>query len=177
MAFARFRGLALPTIHHWARAAQAPFDAFFAVTPSVAAISRLSSKFPIAANPGVGLGPWGTVNSAGNVREWVWNFTGTRAFALGAAWNDYSTVAISATAVQPLDRSPQNGLRLMQPLDAAPIATDLLAPIDLALDHAVPLKPVSDLEFESMRTQFTFVARAPSHVETTTVAKNEPKRA
>ncbi len=76
-AYARFRGQTLPTIHHWARAAFGPLDPRFNVAPMVAVASQFSASGPVPADREIGLGPWGTFNMAGNVREWALNLTDT----------------------------------------------------------------------------------------------------
>jgi hypothetical protein len=44
VAYARFRHLSLPTIHHWTRAAFGPFEGAFETAPAVAAAAILSLR-------------------------------------------------------------------------------------------------------------------------------------
>ncbi len=83
VAYARFRHLSLPTIHHWTRAAFGPFEGVFETAPAIAAASRFLADGPVEARSEMGLGPWGTWNTAGNACEWVWNFVGAQAAVLG----------------------------------------------------------------------------------------------
>jgi DNA-binding winged helix-turn-helix (wHTH) protein len=141
MAYARFRGAMLPTIHHWMRAAQSPVDYIFNTSAAIAFTSRFSSDGPIAATTEAGFGPWGTLHMAGNVREWVLNLAGDTALALGGAWDDYPTSIGWAYAISPLSREPQNGLRLMPPPEELP--PELLEPTTLLYDELPPPRPPS----------------------------------
>lgn len=156
VAYARFRGRMLPTIHHWARAAFAPYEAIFGTAPPVALASHFSATAPVSAETDVGVGPWGTFNTAGNVREWVWNFAGNDALAMGGAWSDYPAQYLAAYTTQPMQRLPQHGVRLMSVLGDAPIDAALLQPIRLINDDPrVHREPVSDDAFKAMLFQFT----------------------
>lgn len=155
-AYARFSGKELPTVHHWARYAFSFREALFPTAPTVALASRFSASGPAPAGDDVGPGPWGTVHTAGNVREWVYNATGTDRLALGGAWNDYASLYAYALNVPPMDRSPENGLRLMQLLPGTPVNEALYEPIQLLRWDELPgRKPVNNEQFEMMRLQFT----------------------
>ena len=165
VAYARFRGLSLPTVHHWLRAAFGPYEGLYPTAPDVANASRFSAAGPAAANAEAGIGPWGTLNAAGNVREWVWNFAGNQALALGGAWSDYADTFSEAYATEPMNRSPEYGLRLMQVMADTPVASELLEPIQLLTgSDASKREPVSDDAFAAMRFQFTATHRAPKTV-------------
>jgi DNA-binding winged helix-turn-helix (wHTH) protein/dienelactone hydrolase len=160
VAYARFRKQQLPTIHHWVRAAFGPYDPHFSVAPMVGAHSRFSATGPIDAHEDIGIGPWGTHQMAGNVREWVLNFAGKRALALGGAWSDYASESQSAYATDPMMRAPAIGLRLMQTLDGTTVDPALLAPVHLLVDEPQHERtPVTDAAFEVMRAQFTSAHR------------------
>jgi pimeloyl-ACP methyl ester carboxylesterase len=113
------------------------------------------------------LGPWGTLDTAGNLREWVWNWAGDRALALGGAWSDYAATYQAAFTADPMDRSPQQGMRLMQLLDQASMRDELLAPIELTYDaDAAPRHPVDDAGYAAMRFRFSAPTRRPESVKT-----------
>jgi eukaryotic-like serine/threonine-protein kinase len=156
VAYARFRGAALPTVHHWLRAAFAPYDVRFQVAPVVATLSRFSADSAVSARSAVGLGPWGTYHMSGNVREWVWNFAGRNGLALGGAWSDYTSENHGAYTTQPMNRAPTHGVRLMHTLPGFAPAAELLEPIRLAYElSAQQREPVSDQAFAAMRFQFS----------------------
>ncbi|HTK99469.1 MAG TPA: SUMF1/EgtB/PvdO family nonheme iron enzyme [Pseudomonadales bacterium] len=174
VAYARFKGQALPTVHHWLRAAFAPLEGGFPTAPAVANSSRFSASGPAAANADKGLGPWGTLNAAGNVREWVWNFVGDEALALGGAWPDYPATYSITYTTPPMHRSPEYGMRLMHVLADAPLDAELLAPIQLSFDSPVASRePVSDDAFAAMRFQFTATHRTPTSVEIEQIAQTD----
>jgi dienelactone hydrolase len=174
VAYARFRGQSLPTVHHWLRAALGPYEGLYPTGPAVANSSRFSADGPVAAKDGVGLGPWGTLNAAGNVREWVWNFAGDKALVLGGAWPDYPATYSYAYTARPMDRSPEYGLRLMQLLGDAPLPRELLEPIQLTLDSDyVRRSPVSDDAFAAMRFQYTATHRTPKSVTVNEVTHSD----
>jgi eukaryotic-like serine/threonine-protein kinase len=165
VAYARFRGEALPTIHHWLRAAFAPYDVHFNVAPAVATASRFLADDAVPARSAVGLGPWGTYNMNGNVREWVWNFAGKNGLALGGAWSDYASENQGAYTTPPMDRSPTYGMRLMHNLPGSSVATELLQPIRLVYDLSTNKRePVSNDAFEAMRFQFSTAQVKPLDV-------------
>jgi dienelactone hydrolase len=172
-AYARYRGMALPTIHHWARAAFAPMEAILQISPAVARASNFDQGGPKSIRTETGIGPWGTVNTAGNAREWVWNTTKEFGLALGGAWTNYDDIYQVAYTIDPLDRAPQNGLRLMHTL-GEPIDSTLLEPVELnwaAIN--VQYEPVSDEVFEAMRFQFTHVQMEPSTVSIEVIDEND----
>jgi eukaryotic-like serine/threonine-protein kinase len=166
VAYARFRHLSLPTIHHWVRAAFGPDEGQFETAPTVAAASQFLANGPIEAHSKRGLGPWGTVNMAGNAREWVWNTVGDQPAALGGAWSDYREEYQSLVTLRPMSRSPDLGMRLMQSF--GPIPNELLAALPRPVDEAYAKRePLSDEAFSTLRYQFSVGPRTPSavHVE------------
>jgi len=162
MAYARYRGRSLPTVYHWARVAQGPEEATYATVNLVANLGNYTSPGPRPASIDA-LGPWGTVDMAGNVREWVQNATSKGRIAMGGSWNDYASNYFQIYSIPPLDRSADNGLRLMDqdpPIDAA-----LLEPVVLLTDTPRPFRePVSDAYFEGMRSGFVAVDEPPEEV-------------
>jgi len=136
-AYAAFRGKRLPTIYHWAHAARP--DLGDAVTRT----SNFGGAGPLPATPSRGLGPYGTVDMAGNVKEWVWNDTGSGTrYLLGGAWNEPDYQFLYSDSRSPFDRSDTNGFRCMKdgetPAPAA-LAAALAPPSrDYAADRPVP---------------------------------------
>jgi eukaryotic-like serine/threonine-protein kinase len=141
----------------------APLENSFPVGPSVAVASRMRADDPVEAHAQLGLGPWGTYNTLGNVREWVWNAYGNERIALGGSWRDYISTYQLLQAAQPMERRPELGFRVMKSL--APVSDDLLAPITQATDEPYAKRdPVSDDAYGAMRFQFTAAERTPSDV-------------
>lgn len=172
-AYARYRGLALPTLHHWARLAYSPAEGFYQTGPAMARVSNFDPNGPVPVDTEIGIGPWGTINTAGNVREWVWNTTGDLGFAMGGAWTDYPSIYQHAYTIEPMDRSPQNGLRLIHTLGEA-LNSDLLEPVEMNWDARFTRRePVGDEAFEAMRFQFTHVRLTPESVVSNVVEEND----
>ncbi len=174
VAYARFRGLTLPTAHHWLRAAHAPYEGLFNTAPAIAGLSQYASDGPRPVAASQALGPWGTVDTAGNMREWVWNFAGDRALVLGGSWTDYASTYQAMHTADPMDRSPQHGLRLMQLLGDTPMPEELLAPVtERVYPKELPQPPISDAEFAALRFTFTAATREPQAVESEEIASTD----
>lgn len=166
VAYARFRKQMLPSIHHWMRAAFTPYEPMFPTAAAITKQSRFFADGPESARREHGLGPWGTYHMAGNAREWVWNFAGGDAVALGSGWPEYASNFARVYTADPMARLPDHGFRLMSTLDDAPIEPALLAPIKLVRDTAFANRaPVSDDAFAAMRFQFTTPRSAPTDVK------------
>jgi len=121
-AYAAFAEKSLPAFAQWYAAASN------SETSDILQVSNISrSKIaPVGTFPG--LGPYGTYDMAGNVREWVLNDTGvgTR-FILGGAWHDQTYLYADPQALSPFDRSPENGFRCVR--DTAPLPAAMLTPV------------------------------------------------
>ena len=107
-AFAEFAGKSLPTLYHWIISAGQGNAA--ATIPQ----SHFGGNGPAPAGRFEGLGPFGTRDMAGNVREWCWNASGDLRYHMGGAWSDPSYKFYQPTASSPFDRSAENGLRCVK---------------------------------------------------------------
>ena len=110
-AFAEFAGKSLPTIYHWYTAAGMGASTY------IVPLSNVGGAGPAAVGSYQGVGPFGTSDMAGNVREWCWNSStreGQR-FILGGGWNDPAYGFDSDAVTQPpFDRSASNGFRCIR---------------------------------------------------------------
>lgn len=153
-AYARFRGLQLPTIHHWRRAFAA--GTFAAMLPE----SNLTSGATVPVGSTGSISWAGNFDMAGNVREWVFNAVGKRRYVLGGAWNDDGyryRVTDQAFSLSPLDRQAGNGLRLALIRDEpAAIAAARVPVSSRKLWDITAAGQVSDEVFEAYRINFEY---------------------
>ena len=105
-----------------------------------------------------GLGPYGTVDMAGNVKEWVWNEqagTGKR-YILGGAWNDPDYQFLYSDSRSPFDRSDTNGFRCMAYGDGPAPPASLAAPIAPPVRDYATERPVADAVYRIYADQYSY---------------------
>ena len=110
-AFAEFSGKSLPTIYHWYRAANID-----ELSADILRLSNFEGKGPRNVGESGGLGPWGTLDMAGNVREWCANVAQgtTFRFILGGSWDEPNYRYTESDAQDPWERSTRYGVRLVK---------------------------------------------------------------
>lgn len=106
-AFAEFAGKSLPTIHHWMCAAGVREGSYFAVLQ----FSNFAGRGSAQVESWRGLGPSGTYDMAGNVREWCWNPVGKFRYIAGGGWSDPAYQLNFPNALGPFHRGASNGFR------------------------------------------------------------------
>jgi formylglycine-generating enzyme required for sulfatase activity/predicted Ser/Thr protein kinase len=138
-AYAQWAGKSLPTIYHWNKAAGESY--FFS---DVVMRSNFGGSGPVRVGSMGGIGPYGTYDMAGNVKEWCWNQSGDRRYILGGGYGEASYTFSLPDAQSPFRRDADYGFRCMKNLGAA-LTAATLAPVkeepepDFSKD-----KPVSD---------------------------------
>lgn len=149
-AFAEFAGKSLPTINHWLRASGAGYP------EEIVVASNFSRKGPATVGSYAGIGPFGTYDTAGNVKEWCLNTVGfDRRFLMGGSWDDATYIFIEWDAQAAFDRFPSYGFRCVKYLpDSVPEA----ALADTTLEHRDyrTETPVPDEQFRFIRTLYAY---------------------
>jgi serine/threonine protein kinase/dienelactone hydrolase len=155
-AYAAFAGKSLPVLGQWYRAA--PSDVARYVGPA----SNITSNAlaPVGAYKGVG--PFGTYDMAGNVREWVANADDSdHRFILGGSWKSPAYLYFDPEALSPFDRSDANGFRCVKNTSQLPEAA--VTPIKrLEARDFSKYKPVSDDVFHAYQFLYAY-PNAPMH--------------
>ncbi len=113
-AFAEFSGKSLPSIHHWFRAANVD-----ELSADILRVSNFEGKGPHKAGESGALGPFGTLDMAGNVAEWCANRVegSTMRYILGGSWGEPAYRYMETDAQDPWQRSSRYGVRLVKNLD------------------------------------------------------------
>jgi predicted esterase len=140
-AYAEFAGKGLPTVYHWYEAASMGADS------NILDTSNFSGKGPAAVGSYPGLGPYGTYDMAGNVKEWCLNSDGRRHYILGGASTEPRYMYQEPDARPPFDRSETNGFRLVKYLQPRPLPEPLLSRVSFQSVDYRNAKPVSDAVF------------------------------
>ncbi len=138
-AFAEFEERSLPTVWHWLWAT----DAFGPA--AVVELSNFDGRGPAPVGHHQGLGPFGTYDMAGNVREWAVNASAERRSTLGGAWNEVVYTYRQRYAISPFERPETYGFRLAK--YEKPPAPELLRPIERTWRDYSREKPVDDKTF------------------------------
>jgi dienelactone hydrolase len=148
-AYAEFVQKKLPTIAHWYYAAN------LGSAPYVVPASNFSNKGPARVGQNPGIGPSGTYDMAGNVKEWCSNASedGLR-FAQGGAWSDPSYLFTNPTALSPFDRSATNGFRCAR--YTSPLPAELTGPMHRDFRDYTKEKPVGDELFGAYKSLYAF---------------------
>jgi predicted esterase/predicted Ser/Thr protein kinase len=140
-------GKRLPTVFHW-------YKALGSEQLSDMLDRSNFGDGPVAVGSRGDLGPFGTYDMAGNVREWIWNRSGTLRFNLGGSWGEAKYVIQNLDARPPFDRSPGVGVRCARFEEGAAEALAAVAlPSPEALFH---VKPAGDEVFAAYRRMYAY---------------------
>ena len=160
--YAEYKSATLPTLYHWAFAALA-FTNAAPLPGQLAGASNFGGSGPVGASTSIAMGPQGTYDMAGNVREWCWNQSGANRWILGGSWNDVSYMSAVPYTLPPLDRSAGNGFRIARYSEKERVA-ELTKPIELFRLDFRNKKPANDEVFEVYKRHLAFVP-APLNVK------------
>jgi formylglycine-generating enzyme required for sulfatase activity/dienelactone hydrolase/predicted Ser/Thr protein kinase len=149
-AYAEFAGKQLPTVYHWYYAAG------MGVYSDILWISNFGSGGPARVGAYQGLGPFGTYDMAGNVKEWCWNEARNRRYILGGAWNEPVYMFRDEDAQSPFSRAPNYGFRCMKQMVTGPVPEALTRPVERVTRDYGKEKPVSDKIFQTYKSFYSY---------------------
>ncbi len=147
-AYAAWAGKSLPTVFHWRLAAQQ------SIFSEILLWSNFDTKGPLPVGSSGGIGPNGTYDMAGNVREWCINRNRDTRYILGGAWSEPDYLYRSTDSADPFNRLPINGFRCMLSDGSPPDAS--LAEIEYkVVDHRGDTA-IDDAAFAFVRQSFDY---------------------
>jgi dienelactone hydrolase len=149
-AYAAFAGKSLPTMYHWYRAAALGRFA------DILTVSNFGGRGPAAVGSYHGVGPFGTYDMAGNVKEWCSSETDQRRFLLGGAWNEPRYMFGDTDARGPFERAAGYGFRLAKYLRPLPPAVTAAVQIETLGGEARRRMPVDEGTFAVYRRQHAY---------------------
>jgi hypothetical protein len=162
-AYAAYAAKSLPVLGQWYQAAP-PDVAEYAVPASNITGSALA---PVGSYTGVG--PYGTFDMAGNVREWVANpVDGDLRFILGGSWKSPAYLYTDPEALSPFDRAEGNGFRCVRNL--GPLPENATQPYQGVARNFAMYKPVNDAVFRAYELLYTY-PKTPLNAEVEGVVK------
>ena len=151
-AYAKFAGKDLPTVYHW----------MYAATPLLGDYISPYSNFKNTTSARVGsfkgIGFFGTLDMAGNVREWCQNIQSSsgNAFILGGGWSDDPYTYNIIYGQDPMDRSEINGFRCIRYLKEPEKIDVISGDIPMHYRDFTKEKPVDDQTYGIFLRQFNY---------------------
>ncbi|MGH7653773.1 MAG: protein kinase domain-containing protein [Gemmatimonadaceae bacterium] len=165
-AYAAFAGKSLPTFAQWFRAAPSGLGTY------IVRESNIARAGPAPVGSFKGMGPFGTYDMAGNVREWTENsLDPDRRFILGGASNAQTYLYADPEALSPFDRSPENGVRCVK--NITPLTDDVLRPVKPLERDFAAYHPASDEVYRAYQNEFAY-AKSPLHEKVEGVVHETP---
>ena len=156
-AYAAFAGKSLPTIYHWNRASGSISAAF--IVPA----SNFGSSGVAAVGSKKGIGPFGTYDMAGNVKEWIWNQADNgKRYVLGGSWDEPNYMFVDPDAQSPFSRTANVGFRCVKYIEPEPNLRAASLPMPSPRRDLSKEKPASEELFRAYRSAYSF-DKSPLH--------------
>ncbi len=149
-AYAEFAGKSLPSVAHWQRAAG------LGIFSEILKLSNFSGRGAAPVGQFQGVGPFGTFDMAGNVREWCFNAFGSRRAILGGGWDEPSYRFGDFQARDPMERLPADGFRCAVFPEPPPAAA--FESIKKPVRDPAREKPADDATFRAWRNAYAYDA-------------------
>ncbi|MBN2129790.1 MAG: protein kinase [Sedimentisphaerales bacterium] len=172
MAYARFSGSSLPTVHHWQKAA------CLEESSSIVPHSNFAVGGTAVVGSFPGMGHTGLCDMAGNVKEWCFNATddsGGERYILGGSYGEQMYQFFAQDFRSPWNRSRVNGFRCVKYSEGIrSFADGFLAPVPLpkTRDYTTS-EPCSDEEYRFILRRFEY-DRLPLDWEVESVDDSAP---
>ena len=148
-AYAAFAGKRLPALAQWYKTAPA------SVAEYTVPMSNMRGSGPAAVGSYKGLGPFGTYDTAGNVREWTSNVVDDDLrFILGGSWKSPLYLSTSPEALSPFDRAEGNGFRCVRTLGMLP--AEAAAPFHSVARNFATFKPANDAVYRAYELLYAY---------------------
>jgi len=164
-AYALYAGKSLPALGEWFKAAPAETARFTTNQ------SNFGGRGSVPVGNSQAVGPFGTYDLTGNVREWCLNAVdGDKRFILGGAWGTQTYQAYDPEALPPFDRSAMNGFRGVINREPLPAAT--AAPVVRQSRDFARVRPVNDEVFKVYRSLYDYDRRPLNTVNEGVVVDN-----
>ena len=150
MAYAKFAGKSVPTVHHWRQAAGQ------GIYSQILGFSNFTGKTPVRVGSLPSLGPWGTYDMAGNVKEWCENEVAGKRYTLGGGWNEPNYQYRAPDARSPFDRQSNLGVRLMVAPDPAAVPATAHGTVPMLYRDYGREQPVNDQLFTAFVRAYAY---------------------
>ena len=162
-AYAVYAGKDLPAVAQWYKVASPDLGEYMINQ------GNFGGRGPLPVGASHEVGPFGTYDMSGNVREWCVNSINDRRFILGGAWQTQTYQAVEPEVLPPFDRSLLNGFRTVRNQD--PLPAWISAPLVREVRDFSKAKPASDEVFRVIKTMYAY-DRAPLHAESQGAVEN-----
>ena len=150
-AYAEFSGKSLPSVYHWDCAAGLGNSQY------IVPLSNFERRGLAPAGSYQGMGPYGTYDMGGNVKEWCWNRIGSRRYILGGAWNEAQYMFLNAERLSPFYRAPNCGFRCAEYVSRQKIPKAAFDPVPkIPPEDYRNVKPCSDEIFAVYKSLYAY---------------------
>jgi serine/threonine protein kinase len=150
-AYARFAGKALPTIYHWLAASG------LELAREIIPRSNFGRTGPAKVGHYQGLGPFGTYDMAGNVKEWCFNSAGDgKRYLLGGAWGEQEYMFAFPDVRSPFHRARNCGFRCVKYLPGQEPAQEAFREEKRPHRDFLREKLLADTEFAIVRSAYDY---------------------